>query len=224
MIPIITCEHAGNEVPGRYAKYFESATGELKSHLGWDPGAREIGEFIAKHLNAPFYQCESTRLLVEPNRSLHSEQLFSKFVQQLTPAERTEVLNQYYFPHRSAVEDWVRASPKPIAHISVHSFTPVFNGIERQVDIGLLFDPDRSGELRFCTAWLKALKSRAGHLRIHPNEPYKGIDDGFTTYLRTKFTEEEYLGIEIEVNQRFVGTPALAGVMELLLQTLREVL
>jgi predicted N-formylglutamate amidohydrolase len=224
IIPLITCEHAGNAVPARYAKYFESLSTELQSHLGWDPGAREIGAFLAHHLGAPFYKCESTRLLVEPNRSLHSEQLFSSFVQQLTPAERTEVLNQYYFPHRSAVEDWVRTSAKPIAHISVHSFTPVFHGIERQVDIGLLFDPDRKGELRFCTRWLEALKARAPHLRVHHNEPYKGIDDGFTTYLRTKFADEEYLGIEIEVNQRFVATPQMDEVMSLLLQTSREVL
>jgi predicted N-formylglutamate amidohydrolase len=224
MIPLITCEHAGNAVPARYATFFEAAGSELQSHLGWDPGAREIGAFLAHHLGAPFYKCESTRLLVEPNRSLHSEQLFSKFMQQLTAAERTEVLNQYYFPHRSAVEDWIKASTKPIVHISVHSFTPVFNGVERQVDIGLLFDPDRLGESKFCTAWLEALKTHAPHMRVLHNEPYKGTDDGFTTYLRTKFADEEYLGIEIEVNQRFVATPQMVEVRTLLLQTVGEIL
>lgn len=221
---VITCEHAGNEVPERYTQFFTSALDELKSHLGWDPGAREIGSFLAQQLKAPFYKCESTRLLVEPNRSLDSGSLFSKFVQQLTPAERTEVLNQYYFPHRSAVEDWVRLSGKPVVHISVHTFTPVFNGIVRDVDVGLLFDPVRESEKAFCEAWYDTLNHLAPALRVRFNEPYKGTDDGFTTYLRTQFPDEQYLGIEIEVSQRFVDTPALNDLMQTLLTSLRTCL
>jgi hypothetical protein len=38
------------------------------------------------------------------------------------------------------------------------------------------------------------------------NEPYKGTDDGFTTYLRQKFRDTEYLGIEVEVNQKYLNT------------------
>ncbi|MGC3946305.1 MAG: N-formylglutamate amidohydrolase [Chryseolinea sp.] len=224
LIPVITCEHAGNSVPERFAHFFSSAAEQLQSHLGWDPGAREIGSFLAEQLQAPFYKCESTRLLVEPNRSLHSESLFSKYVQQLTSEERDEVLNQYYFPHRSAVEHWVRLSPKPIVHISVHSFTPVFNGVVRDVDVGLLFDPDREGENNFCQVWLEALQDMAPHLRCRFNEPYKGTDDGFTTYLRTKFPDAEYLGIEIEVSQRFVGSRDMDEVMLAVLQSLQKAL
>jgi len=224
LTPVITCEHAGNDVPERYAHFFTSASNELQSHLGWDPGAREIATFLSQHLRAPFYKCESTRLLVEPNRSLHNDGLFSKFVQQLSPAERTEVLNQYYFPHRSAVEDWVRVSGKPILHISVHTFTPVFNDVVRDVDIGLLFDPARKSETKFCAAWCKALEQTTPELRIRFNEPYKGTDDGFTTYLRTKFSDIDYLGIEIEISQRFVGTPALTDVMLALLNSIQTVL
>ena len=223
-IPVITCEHAGNDVPERFVRYFSAAAEQLRSHLGWDPGAREIGAFLSQQLKAPFYKCESTRLLVEPNRSLNSESLFSKYVQQLTNAEREEVLNQYYFPHRSAVEDWVRLSPKPILHISVHSFTPVFNDVVRDVDIGLLFDPNRKEESRFCEAWLERLEDAVPNLQCRFNEPYKGTDDGFTTYLRTKFPDEEYMGIEIEVNQRFVGTADMDRVMSALLSSLEKAL
>ena len=35
------------------------------------------------------------------------------------------------------------------------------------------------------------------------NFPYLGTDDGFTTYLRTKFADADYAGIELEVNQIF---------------------
>ena len=223
-VPVVTCEHAGNDVPKRYAHFFASAAVELQSHLGWDPGAREIGTFIADQLHAPFYKCESTRLLVEPNRSLHSESLFSSFVQSLTVSERNEVLNQFYFPHRSAVEDWVRAAGAPVFHLSVHSFTPVFKGTVRDVDVGLLFDPDRPNEAAFCSRWRNALEHAAPALRTRYNEPYKGIDDGFTTYLRTKFTNEKYVGIEVEVNQRFVGTAEFNEVIQHLAASLKIVL
>jgi predicted N-formylglutamate amidohydrolase len=224
LTPVITCEHAGNTIPEPYAHLFETAYDEIQSHLGWDPGAREIGAFLAQHLEAPFYKCEATRLLVEPNRSLHSESLFSKFVQSLNPAERDEVLNQFYFPYRSAVEDWVLASDRPIVHISVHTFTPVFRNVVRDVDVGLLFDPARTAEAGFCASWLNELKQIAPGLRVRFNEPYKGTDDGFTTYLRTKFPDQEYLGIEIEVSQRFVSTPELGAVMTGLLESLQRTL
>ena len=224
LTPVITCEHAGNTIPDRYTHFFATASDEIQSHLGWDPGAREIGAFLAQHLEAPFYKCEATRLLVEPNRSLHSESLFSKFMQSLNPAERDEVLNQFYFPHRSAVEDWVLASDKPIVHISVHTFTPIFKDVVRDVDVGLLFDPARTTEAVFCASWQMELQQTAPGLRVRFNEPYKGTDDGFTTYLRTKFPDEEYLGIEIEVSQRFVGTRDLGDVMTGLLESLKRTL
>lgn len=192
----------------------------MNSHLGWDPGAREIGLHLARELGAPFYKCESTRLLVEPNRSLHSLSLFSAFVQSLSDDERNEVLNQYYIPHRSAVETWVRSTEKPVAHISVHTFTPIFNGHIRDVDIGLLFDPERKAEREFCERWLSLLEAQVPGLRLRYNEPYKGTDDGFTTYLRTLFPGEEYLGIEIEVSQRFVATAQLDTVTEAISKSL----
>ena len=224
LFPIITCEHAGNDVPTRFARFFSSASEQLQSHLGWDPGAREIAAFFARELHAPFFKCESTRLLVEPNRSLHSETLFSKFVQELSESERQEVLNQYYIPHRASVEDRIRVSAKPVLHLSVHTFTPVFNGIVRDVDVGLLFDPERPNENRFCHLWMQSLNKHAPDVRCRFNEPYLGTDDGFTTYLRTKFNDEEYLGIEIEVSQRFVETSEMERIAGLLLVSLKELL
>jgi hypothetical protein len=38
---------------------------------------------------------------------------------------------------------------------------------------------------------------------VKMNQPYKGTDDGFTTYLRKKFDPEHYAGIELEVNQKY---------------------
>jgi predicted N-formylglutamate amidohydrolase len=79
--------------------------------------------------------------------------------------------------------------------------------VERDVDIGLLFDPERKLELAFCQDYRLALRAVPPPYRVHFNKPYLGIDDGFTTYLRTKFEDKDYAGIEIEINQKLISNP-----------------
>ena len=86
-------------------------------------------------------------------------------------------------------------------HISVHTFTSVYHGKVRAVDIGILFDPNRQQETSFARILRGAISS--DDLVVKYNEPYQGTDDGFTTTLRTKFGDDQYLGIELEINQKF---------------------
>jgi len=217
LTPLISCEHGGNVIPPAYSHLFANAGQALSSHRGWDPGALEIALELSRHLNGPLFKCEATRLLVEPNRSLFSDSLFSEFSAELTPTEREEVLRQYYYPHRSGVEKWIKDSSRDILHLSIHTFTPVFRDVTRLVDIGLLFDPDRSNEARFCEQYRDVLMALLPGKIISYNEPYKGIDDGFTTHLRTVFDNHKYLGIEIEVNQKYTD-PVVNGEIVLALK------
>jgi predicted N-formylglutamate amidohydrolase len=222
--PIITCEHAGNSVPRGYGHLFEGLEEVLRSHRGWDPGAGDIAEYLAEKLEAPIFKCGITRLLVEPNRSLTSTLLFSEYSQRLTASEREAVLKHYYFQHRDGVEELIKKSPKSVLHLSIHTFSPVWNDTTRQVDVGLLFDPARSRESAFCGRYLPELNQLLPSLRIEFNEPYKGIDDGFTTYLRTLFGDDQYLGIEIEINQKYVGTDEWSAITKSLYEGLRKFL
>ena len=217
---VITCEHAGNTVPQNYAYLFHGKEEILQSHRGWDPGAVQVATLLSKELSAPFYICETTRLLVEPNRSLHSDFLFSEFSQSLTDEQKNLVLQEYYHPHRNDVEKYIRESTEAILHLSIHTFTPFWNGIERGVDLGLLFDPDRTSETKFSEVYRSRLRESLPAMNIEFNEPYKGIDDGFTTYLRTQFDNDRYLGIEIEINQKYVGTETLNVIAKELLTSL----
>lgn len=203
---IITCEHAGNHVPECYQYIFTDIKDVLESHRGWDPGALEIARFLATECSAPLFSCETTRLLIEPNRSLHSHQLYSEYSKKLFETEHEQILQQYYYPHRNGVEEVISKASRPVLHLSIHTFTPMLNGHVRSVDIGLLFDPQRKTEADFCRKLFDGLEQNLPVLNIKFNEPYKGTDDGFTTYLRTKFNSKEYLGIEIEVNQKYLGT------------------
>jgi predicted N-formylglutamate amidohydrolase len=203
---IVTCEHAGNQVPDCYSHLFANIKDVLESHRGWDPGARELATFLASEFNAPLFVCETTRLLIEPNRSLDNHQLYSEYSQVLFETDHDLILQQYYFPHRGSVEQLIEKLAKPVLHLSIHTFTPILNGTVREVDVGLLFDPARKSESDFCDILRQDLEHNLPSLKIRMNEPYKGTDDGFTTYLRTKFEDSQYLGIELEVNQKYIGT------------------
>jgi predicted N-formylglutamate amidohydrolase len=87
-------------------------------------------------------------------------------------------------------------------HLGVHSFTPQIDGRLRTADVGLLYDPSRSSERRFCERWKSSLREIAPNRRVRRNYPYRGKSDGFTTHLRRTIDSPQYLGIELEVNQR----------------------
>lgn len=218
---IITCEHAGNRVPPAYDHLFQDADEVLRSHRGWDPGALPMATYLSEKLNVPLFKYENTRLLVEPNRSVTHSALFSEFTVKLAPNEKEELLEHFYFRYRNKVEAWIRELDS-VLHISIHTFTPVLGGMTRDVDIGLLFDPARKGESSFCEYCFAAVKERLPSLCIEFNEPYRGVDDGFTTYLRTLFGDDKYLGIEIEINQKYVGTKLWEIISDSLVEALQK--
>lgn len=208
---ILTCEHAGNDVPREYASLFQGRRRLLRSHRGYDPGALDLARHLARYLKTPLLAATVTRLLVELNRSLHHRALFSDCVASLDSRARAKVLEQHYHPHRrkvlSAIQSAV-ARDATALHISVHTFTPRRNGQLRTADVGLLYDPARRGERNFCERWRKELLARRPALRVRRNYPYLGKADGLTTFLRRQFPARQYLGIELEVNQRWVPATA----------------
>jgi predicted N-formylglutamate amidohydrolase len=89
----------------------------------------------------------------------------------------------------------------------VHSFTPRLDGRVRTADVGLLYDPARADELRFCRDWKAALRACDPTLRVRRNYPFLGKADGLVTHLRDTFPRRKYLGIELEVNQARLAAP-----------------
>jgi predicted N-formylglutamate amidohydrolase len=203
---VFACEHASRSVPLRYRKLFRGREALLDSHRGWDPGALELARALARRFGAPLFRGVITRLLVDLNRSLQSPTLFSEHALRLEEKERLALLARYWEPYRHAVRRRLEAEladGRSGLHFSVHSFTPRLRGEVRRTDVGLLFDPRRAAEQRFCRALRAALQAELPELRIDMNEPYSGVSDGLTTTLRAEFPRGRYLGIELEVNQRF---------------------
>jgi len=70
------------------------------------------------------------------------------------------------------------------------------------MDIGLLFDPASASESKLCQDWKSELAQPSERPKVALNQPYLGTDDGLTTSLRKDFGPAEYLGIELEINNR----------------------
>ena len=194
---IVSCEHGGNRVPAPFRNVLSKAL--LDTHRGYDPGALAVARDIAKATRAPLFYSTISRLLVELNRPLGHPQLFFR---NFPKATRDALLRRYYFPYWNAVGKAARRGRRVI-HLSVHSFTPRMRGETRQVDVGLLFDPSRPAEVRFCQRWRDALQRLSPRLRVLDNEPYPGVFPSLVDALRHKLDARRYVGIQIEVNQKF---------------------
>lgn len=200
---VVSCEHASNALPPAYAGLVPTAV--LASHRGWDPGALMLAEALATRLDAPLHAGQFSRLLVDLNRSPHHPELFSEYSRPLDAGAHTGLLDAVYRPYRGAVLAAVMAR-RPCLHLSIHSFTPHWQGQQRRTDIGLLYDPARGTERRIVTALLGRLRA-AGSWTVHRNQPYRGRADGHTTALRRQLGDDTYAGLEIEVNQRWLASP-----------------
>jgi predicted N-formylglutamate amidohydrolase len=204
---VVTCEHGGNRIPAAYRRYFKGKGKALESHHGYDAGALALARDLAHALRAQFFHSTVSRLLVDLNRSPRNSRLHGEAIRHLPKQVREDIRARYYAPFRQqtyhAIETLV-AQGFRVIHVSSHSFTPVLDGEVRNADVGLLYDPARQGEKTLADRWQAALETRAPGLRVRRNYPYLGKSDGHATWLRRHFGAGRYLGLELEVNQRFV--------------------
>ncbi|TYA54774.1 N-formylglutamate amidohydrolase [Formosa maritima] len=201
---VLTCEHGGNTIPKEFAFLFKEHQTVLNSHKGYDLGSLDLFETL-KPLSNFFLASETSRLLIELNRSLHHNKLFSEFSKTLSIEEKEHLIQSYYLVYRNTVENKIKQfinAEETVLHISVHSFTPVLNSESRNCDIGLLFDSRKPSEKQFSKTFKEYLAKEKTKYRVRFNYPYLGKADGFTTYLRKQFPKN-YIGIELEINQKF---------------------
>ncbi|MGC9328495.1 MAG: N-formylglutamate amidohydrolase [Candidatus Hinthialibacter sp.] len=211
---LITCEHGGNQIPPEYQSWFEDSQDLLNSHRGFDLGALAMARRLAARFNAPLFYSTTSRLLADLNRSRSHPYLFSEITKPAPQEVKEAILRDYYDPYRGEVEramDEALEEHQIVIHISVHSFTPVWDGMERKVDIGILYDPSRAKEKEFARQWLMKIREMQADWVVRRNHPYRGIADGFTTHFRRRLSAQEYVGIELEINQKWLAEPSRKG-------------
>lgn len=203
---LITCEHAGCEVPEAYSGLIKIPNDVLMSHRGYDIGAYEIADILKSHPGISFVLMgKISRLVIDLNRSLNHKNLWSEWSKHLDNSQKMVIYNEYYKPFREATAHFIDSQIKGLVlHISVHSFTPVFQGRTRLCDLGILYDPNSPGEKKYANHLQKLMRTIAPELIVRKNYPYKGISDGHVTALRKRF-RYNYCGIELEWNQNYLS-------------------
>jgi len=210
---LVSCEHASNRLPEGMA----TPDGLLDLHIAWDPGALPIAERLALMFEAPLHAGEYSRLVVDLNRTVGNSRLIRRvsdghkipFNQRLDAEETRRRIERFYLPYRNAVSDGVARIIEErgrCVHLCIHTYTPTFGGKVRGNDIGLLYDPYRHPEAPLVHELRNALVDRTG-LVVWLNRPYQGTADGILPHIREQHAGERFVGIELEVNQKFADRP-----------------
>ncbi len=113
-------------------------------------------------------------------------------------AERTDYI---YRPFQKAVAEAVKTRPQTVL-VTIHSFTPVYNGTPRAVEVGILHDTDR----RLADAMLNAAVNNPKY-NVQRNAPY-GPEDGVTHTLQEHAVAHGHLNVMIEVRNDLLADSA----------------
>ncbi|KIC07385.1 N-formylglutamate amidohydrolase [Leisingera sp. ANG-M1] len=208
---LLLCEHASSHIPARYNGLGLRAEDRL-SHAAWDPGALAVSLHLSRALDAPLVASRVSRLVYDCNRPPEAASAMpdrSELVAVpgnfgLGAAERQERVDTIYTPFCEAVSEVIGArkeAGKQTVLVTMHSFTPVYFGKERDVEIGILHDDDT----RLADAML-AGEDALPHRRVERNEPY-GPADGVTHSLKIHGLAHGLANVMIEIRNDLVTSP-----------------
>lgn len=170
---VVSCEHASERLPAPW-RWPEEDAWLRGSHWAYDPGAAELAREVASALGATAVLSRFSRLLADPNREEHDPELFRvraegrdvQLNRHIDAVDRERRLG-YWRAYHDALGERIRASESPIV-LSMHTFTPVYEGQVRELEIGVLFDAEEELAGRVGEAI-----AGAGFI-VRMNEPYSG--------------------------------------------------
>ncbi len=209
---ILVCEHASRFIPPEFENLGLNDDA-LHSHIAWDPGALPVALAMSAILDAPVIAPRVSRLVYDCNRSPEANSAMpaeseiheipgNKVV---SASERRARADRYYRPFHGALADAVKrrteARRTPVI-MTIHSFAPVYDGIRRDLDIGVIHDSDT----RFADQLLRIGEAEAD-LDVRRNAPY-GPPDGVTHTLAEHALPRGLLNVMIEIRNDLIATPA----------------
>lgn len=214
---LIVCEHASNRIPDHLDRLGLSDA-QLQSHIAWDPGALGVSRALAEILGAPLVNGEISRLVYDCNRppDAHDAMPVRSEIHDipgnadlngaklnganLNQAARNERVEQVYVPFRDTLAQ-VITDQRPALMVTVHSFTPVYRGTPRAVELGILHGSDA----RFAKAMLHDTpRDLACDVRL--NEPYAAAD-GVAHTLDLHGAGNGILNVMLEIRNDLIATP-----------------
>lgn len=214
---VFVCEHASPAIPAHLHELGLTAE-DRYSHAVWDPGALAVAQALALRFDAPLVAGGVSRLVYDCNRPpeapsampAQSERIAVPGNLDLDAAARAERVVRYYVPFRDALAAALDRRSAPVL-VTLHSFTPLFHGAPRAVEIGVLHDRDT----RLADALLADQGPLAGR-DVQRNAPY-GPDDGVTHTLQTHALPRGCPNVMLEIRNDLVDgaaqTQQMAGLI-----------
>lgn len=151
-LAVITCDHARNRVPRALHDLGLDARA-LVDHVAWDPGALEVAERLAWHLDAPLVASGYSRLVVDLNRPLGVPSSIAEMIEttevpgnlELTPEGAHARVDALFWPYHHALGELLDErlhAPRPPRYVAIHSFTPVYFGDPREMEVCISWHTD----------------------------------------------------------------------------------
>jgi predicted N-formylglutamate amidohydrolase len=226
---LLVCDHASCRFPASLGDMGLDPFAR-RCHLAIDIGAGSLTESLAASLGVTAVLAQYSRLVVDCNRDLLDSSAFLEYGDgivvpgnhNLNKAHKELRAETIYWPYHEAVEGQVQRlsalGPKP-ALVAIHSFTPVLNGIARDLQVGVLWDKDETLKEIFLEGFRDA-----GYL-TGDNEPYSGKAPA--DYTVDNHGEANGLPcVGIEIRQDLVGDAAgvdrIAAVMHDIVASIPE--
>ncbi len=185
---LVICDHASNNIPLDYENLGISKK-DLESHRAFDPGASQVANELSNLLSCSLVMANFSRLLIDPNRGIDDPTLIPKLSEgkiikgnvnisrSEDDTERSTRIDRFYLPYHRQINRFINKSlnngriPKIL---SIHSFTPIWKGKKREIDVGILWDKDN----RLSKIFLNSLKN----IKLGDNKPYSGRLKNDTLY------------------------------------------
>jgi predicted N-formylglutamate amidohydrolase len=217
---LLICEHASDFIPQDFDLGLSPAA--QASHAAWDIGALDVAVALSGMLDAPLVAGGISRLVYDCNRPLtapdcipaRSEVFDIPGNANLSDQEKQSRFDRVHTPFHDAVDE-LRRQAAPQLVVTIHSFTPIYNGTKRDVELGFLFHSDPT-----TAQALLAQEQLNGTYRAALNEPYAATDG--VTYSLQKHGEAHGIpAVMIEIRNDLIDTGDTAHAMA---QHLNEVL
>nr|WP_321982222.1 N-formylglutamate amidohydrolase [uncultured Cohaesibacter sp.] len=178
---LLACEHAGQGIPKALGDLGLSRE-QLDMHIGWDIGAAALTHLLSERLNATAILQHYSRLVIDCNRPPEAPDSVPEVSDKVTIPANVDADNkparvdEIFTPYQGQVSRLLD-SGRYKAALSIHSFTPVMQGVPRPWDIGFLFGTHEDTSRRLAAFLEKAYP----WMTIGFNEPYQvsGLSDWF---------------------------------------------
>ncbi len=205
---LLVCDHAGRAVPSRLGDLGVAAP-EMDRHIAWDIGAEAVTTHLAPMLDAVAILQRYSRLVIDCNRPpghptaipLVSDGTDIPANAGLSEEAAAARVREIFQPYHAAIRAELDRRRTPCAVIAVHSFTPVFGGVTRPWEAGVLHDSDPAFSLL-----VGAALREAGYV-VGDNEPYR-MGDGSDYTVPTHAEARGLPYLELEIRQDLIGHDA----------------